>query len=188
MTQVSGGIEGVTFRAAEPGERFPDWTTTGLPPGLKVNEQVGVVAGVPMMPGTFYPAILALDQTTGNVLAILKITLTVQPREITPPPPPPPEENIAPHAEITCTAEWIPDLGYHAWVCHTITFDAEASYDTDGEIVRYDWDFGDGTTAHGPVASHHFTEPGTYRVCLTVWDDDGAKGRACITLYVELMG
>ena len=188
MTQVSGGIEGVTFRAAEPGERFPDWTTTGLPPGLKVNEQVGVVSGVPMMPGTFYPAILAIDQATGNVLAILKITLTVQPREITPPPPPPPEENIAPHAEITCTAEWIPDLGYQAWVCHTITFDAEASYDPDGEIVRYDWDFGDGTTAHGPVVSHHFTEPGTYRVCLTVWDDDGAKGRACITLYVELMG
>ncbi|PSP72844.1 hypothetical protein BRC86_11505 [Halobacteriales archaeon QS_3_64_16] len=57
-----------------------------------------------------------------------------------------------------------------------IMFDASNSVDPDGEIVRYEWDFGDGSedlTAELPTVSHAFEEPGTYVVSLRVTDDDG---------------
>jgi len=194
ITQVSGGIEGVNFRLAEPGTEFLDWTATGLPPGCRLNEQVGVLTCVPLVPGNFFPAILALDQETGEVLAILKLTFTVNPPtppEVPRPPEeePPEEENIPPHAEITCSAVWEPELGaYVAYVGETIRFDAEASYDPDGEIVHYSWNFGDETSAMGDTAQKQYFTPGEYRVCLTVRDNRGAEDTACVTVYVfEMM-
>jgi PKD repeat protein len=58
----------------------------------------------------------------------------------------------------------------------TATFDAAASTDTDGNIVDYSWNFGDGSpvvAGAGTTANHVFAE-GTYTVTLTVTDDDGA--------------
>jgi len=52
-----------------------------------------------------------------------------------------------------------------------VAFDGTASYDSDGRIVRYQWDFGDGGSAQGPTATHIFDRPGTYDVGLTVTDD-----------------
>ena len=54
-----------------------------------------------------------------------------------------------------------------------ITFDASSSYDPDGEIVRYSWDFGDGNTAEGEVVTHAYTGAGEYTVTLTVTDNEG---------------
>jgi PKD repeat protein len=66
----------------------------------------------------------------------------------------------------------------------TITFDASHSYDKDGTIVSYKWDFGDGTTATGMVVSHTFTAFGNYRVTLTVTDNDGYS---CVDIiYVSI--
>jgi len=57
----------------------------------------------------------------------------------------------------------------------TVTFDASASYDPDGEIVLYHWDFGDGTneTSDSPTVTHVFGRNGLYQVNLTVYDNDG---------------
>ena len=49
-----------------------------------------------------------------------------------------------------------------------ITFDASASSDADGTLSRWRWDFGDGTTAEGPVIDHAYSAPGTYRVTCNV--------------------
>jgi hypothetical protein len=58
-------------------------------------------------------------------------------------------------------------------VDENITFDASASYDSDGTIVSYEWAFGDGNTASGQVVAHSYTQTGQYAVTLTVMDNDG---------------
>lgn len=58
----------------------------------------------------------------------------------------------------------------------TYTFDASASADADGSIGEYLWDFGDGETATGAVATHSYELPGEYRASLVVTDDDGGSG------------
>jgi PKD repeat protein len=50
----------------------------------------------------------------------------------------------------------------------------DTSSDTDGSIVSWSWDFGDGGTSTEQHPSHNFDEGGTYEVTLTVTDDDGA--------------
>jgi len=54
------------------------------------------------------------------------------------------------------------------------TFNASKSYDTDGTIISYTWNFGDGntTTVTNPLIIHTFTSPGDYLVTLTVTDND----------------
>ncbi|MGH9161710.1 MAG: PKD domain-containing protein [Vicinamibacteraceae bacterium] len=47
----------------------------------------------------------------------------------------------------------------------------DGSVDPDGEIVAFQWDLGDGTTASGPVVRHTYETPGTYFARLTVRDN-----------------
>lgn len=57
--------------------------------------------------------------------------------------------------------------------------DASASKDADGSVARYAWNFGDGTsgTEGDPDRRHSFSKPGTYRVTLTVTDEEGCSDR-----------
>jgi hypothetical protein len=64
----------------------------------------------------------------------------------------------------------------HSCTNLSCTFDAGGSIDTDGNIVSYDWTFGDGTTGTGVNPTHPYASPNTYTVGLTVTDDDGATG------------
>ena len=66
----------------------------------------------------------------------------------------------------------------------TISFDASPSYDLDGRVVEYRWDFGDGTLDEGIVVQHRFTKEGTYKVILTVFDDSGLSGRTAAEIAV----
>ena len=54
----------------------------------------------------------------------------------------------------------------------TIMFDASCSYDSDGTIVEYNWDFGDGVMGSGITYNHTYIVNGTYTVKLTVIDND----------------
>lgn len=56
----------------------------------------------------------------------------------------------------------------------TIIFDANGSSDSDGSIVEYLWDFGDGTTGTGTTPSHQFAT-GTFTITLAVTDDQGGE-------------
>ena len=57
-----------------------------------------------------------------------------------------------------------------------LAVDAVGSADSDGVVKAYAWNFGDGTTAAGPTASHTYATGGTFHVTLTVIDDKGATG------------
>jgi PKD repeat protein len=57
----------------------------------------------------------------------------------------------------------------------TVDFDASESYDSDGSIVSYEWDFGDGTNVTEISVQHTYAESKRYTVKLYVWDDEGEK-------------
>jgi PKD repeat protein len=66
----------------------------------------------------------------------------------------------------------------------TVNFDGSGSYDPDGDIVSYHWDFGDGFTDMGETVSHIFSDPGVYTVMLTVTDNQDSTGSDTIEISV----
>jgi PKD repeat protein len=70
--------------------------------------------------------------------------------------------NVPPQAAFTSSVETL-----------TASMDGSSSADSDGTIVSYEWDFGDGETDTGETVEHTYTEPGTYPVTLEVTDDRG---------------
>jgi len=84
-----------------------------------------------------------------------------------------------PHAEFTYTPS-MPLVG------DPVTFNASASYDPDGNITSYEWDFGDETpSGAGNITTHTYGEAGMYTVTLNVTDNDGSWGTASknVTIY-----
>ncbi|MCQ1535410.1 S8 family serine peptidase [Methanosarcina sp. KYL-1] len=65
-----------------------------------------------------------------------------------------------------------------------VSFDGSASYDTDGSIVTYEWDFGDGSTGSGVTPEHIYSIAGTYNVTLTVTDNQNAVDTDAATVEV----
>ncbi|MGD2155575.1 MAG: S8 family serine peptidase [Anaerolineales bacterium] len=51
----------------------------------------------------------------------------------------------------------------------------DASTDSDGNLVAWSWDFGDGNTSTDQSPSHTYAADGTYAVNLTVTDDGGTS-------------
>jgi PKD repeat protein len=69
-------------------------------------------------------------------------------------------------------------------VGNNVDFDGSGSYDTDGSIVSYAWDFGDGFTATGAVVKHSFAAPASYNVTLNVTDNVGLSSTAVVVINV----
>ena len=79
--------------------------------------------------------------------------------------------NYSPSAVVSVfSGERVIDLG------DPINLDASDSYDEDGTISSYSWDFGDGQTGSGKNVFHTYQNPGDYIVSLSVTDNDGAVG------------
>ena len=55
----------------------------------------------------------------------------------------------------------------------TCTFDGSGSFDQDGTIVNYHWNFGGGHLASGPIVSHTYATGGTFPTWLRVTDSLG---------------
>ncbi len=93
------------------------------------------------------------------------------------------EKNDAPVADFTFS----PQNPYYE---ETIYFNGSSSSDSDGYIVSYEWDFGDGKTARGEKASHSYTWEGneaekTYSVTLKVRDDKGSSDVEVKTITIK---
>jgi PGF-CTERM protein len=71
------------------------------------------------------------------------------------------------------------------YVGEEVNFDASSSYDSDGSIVSYEWDFGDSSTDSGETVTHKYSEQGDYTAILTVTDNDGANDTDKIFVHVK---
>lgn len=78
-------------------------------------------------------------------------------------------------------------LPYSPQIGDVIYFDAGASFDNDGHIVFYEWNFGDGSKFNGSAKQvpHTYTAAGNYNVTLTVIDDQGAEDTSQGTVTVS---
>ncbi len=67
----------------------------------------------------------------------------------------------------------------------SVSFSGINSYDPDGIITSYKWNFGEGSTASGENVSKTFTYEVVYTVSLTVSDDLGAVHTSKIRIDVQ---
>ena len=102
--------------------------------------------------GGIYPVVLTVDDGTGLANASHRASLTVT-------------VNRAPVA----------DAGGNREVCagDVVVFDGSASRDPDGGLLRYRWDFGDGTGADLVNPTKTYDQGAVYPVTLSVRDESG---------------
>ena len=62
---------------------------------------------------------------------------------------------------------------YEVFAGDSLAFSSAGSYDPDGTIARYTWDFGEGVPSYNANPSYVFSSPGDYIVTLTVTDNSG---------------
>jgi PKD repeat protein len=90
-------------------------------------------------------------------------------------------ENLPPIANLSAGAP------YQGFNSSEIIFNGSLSYDPDGYISLWIWDFGDGTNGSGMNISHTYHDSGRYTVILTVTDDKGATNMSeCFVLITQL--
>ncbi len=78
-------------------------------------------------------------------------------------------------------AEGVVDAG------EELQFWGRDSWDDDGSITNFSWDFGDGDFAYIADPLHIFDEYGTYDVSLTVRDDDWLTSSVVVTIRVNAL-
>ena len=66
-----------------------------------------------------------------------------------------------------------------------LQFYGDESWDEDGNIVNYTWDFGDGTFSYDENPIHIFTTNGTYDVILTVRDNNNLEDSVILNIFVN---
>jgi len=67
----------------------------------------------------------------------------------------------------------------------SIQFNSDGSYDQYGQIVSYEWNFGDGNNSELANPTHQYAEPGMYDVVLTVTDNDQMTATSSIQINVS---
>ena len=75
---------------------------------------------------------------------------------------------------------------YTGLTYQNISFDGSSSYDIDGTITSYIWDFGDGMTGNGINPIHIYNTSGLYNITLTVTDNDGLTNSDKTTAMIKL--
>lgn len=93
------------------------------------------------------------------------------------------KKNVKPEALIELKKEEAGELIINQG--DSIYFSAKNSTDKDGNIEKYSWDFGDGSSSDNVDSEHTYDEPGVYNVSLTVVDNDGNKDVTWMTIKVN---
>jgi PKD repeat protein len=151
-SDINSGQTTVSFDAAQSADADGDALTyrwdfgDGTPPagGAQVTHTYAT--------GGAYPVVLTVDDGTGlwNATATAAITVVI---------------NRSPVA--------VAGVNKDACAGDIVVFDGSASQDPDGGLLRYSWDFGDGTGADIVNPTKIYTRGGVYPVTLTVEDESG---------------
>lgn len=108
------------------------------------------------------------SQMTGDGVATTSVTIEVTPAQ----------SLLAPTAVLGGPFFAAPD--------EVIQFDGGNSSDGDGNIVRFLWDFGDGSDfGQGQTIEHSYPVEGTFTVTMAATDNDGLTGAAATTVTVS---
>jgi DNA/RNA endonuclease G (NUC1) len=67
----------------------------------------------------------------------------------------------------------------------TVAMSAAASFDPNGTVNSYAWNFGDGIASTGPSLSHTYAQDGDYTVRLIVTDNDGLADTTTSAVHVS---
>lgn len=119
-------------------------------------------------PGTYAPHVRVTDNSGATALAFIEVEVL---------------ENVPPHAELVVN----PTAGNPPL---SVSFDASGSYDEDGEIVTYEWDWnGDGeydaSTDNIPSWSWIYETPGQFEPAVKVTDNNGGISTCAVPLGVN---
>jgi chitodextrinase len=120
-------------------------------------------------PGVYYVTLTVIDNDGKTNLTSIQITVI----------------NNDPIAQIGINNHPAPELG-EIPVYYTIQFNSTGSYDLDGEIVIWSWDFGDGNISTEQNPKYTYDTVGFYTVELTVYDDNGALATNTMDLEIIL--
>lgn len=91
----------------------------------------------------------------------------------------PEDEKVKPKATFTYAPKEIA-------IGDVVNFDATDSYDLNGSITQYSWDFGDGANGVGEVVDHRYTEVGNFLVKLSVTNNLGVTSTYAERITVKL--
>jgi PKD repeat protein len=120
-----------------------------------------------MSPGIYYVTLTVTDNEGATDTDTVTVNVTGTPTNL------PPVAVAQPDSQTV-------GVGEDAW------FSGNGSYDPDGNITSYEWDFGDGNFGSGIFVMHAYTAPGNYTVILTVTDNEGATDSdTCIVIVEE---
>jgi PKD repeat protein len=75
---------------------------------------------------------------------------------------------------------------YTGITSESVRFDGSKSYDPDGTIENYTWDFGDGSKAYTQNPQHLYPNEGEYSITLTVTDNVGLSDQDTSTIKILL--
>src|SRR4051812_2983299 len=153
-SQVDWDLDGNGAFGERPGERVVQ-TSFATPGKYSVTFHVLTV---------YTENVFGESEVPVNGYATKVVTVTAPPQQ--------PPENQAPSASF----EFSPDPAITEYAG---SYDASGSHDADGQIVKYDWQWGDGThdtSSTSPSVKHAFEFSGTYDVRLTTTDEKGATG------------
>jgi YVTN family beta-propeller protein len=150
---IQGQAVSFLVPASDPDGDALRYSAFGLPAGLGVDANSGVVSGAPSAAGT-YSAVISVSDGRG-ASTIVSFPITVQPGgpAVLPIPASP--------------------VGTGAAASFVATMEAPGSY-------TYQWDFGDGTPvttwSESPSVTHTFASPGVFLVTITARTPDGRIG------------
>lgn len=97
------------------------------------------------------------------------------------------DDNVAPNPLLNTPDETLAQGDtLQGQVGETLFFDAAGSVDTDGSVIGYEWNFGDGSPIETAVTvTHSYAATGQYTVTLTVIDNDAERTTLTITVVIS---